>query len=232
MMVNAGIKSDITTFNAISSRTRKLIQARRHSEGSSLRTVVSSPTLPLRGIGLTENKRKNSDVALQSSTVSDTRVDSNKQEEEFSQSGKSSHTSLTSLTDSVESPLNSSQDIVVQEPKDKRYLNGLKAKSTNSSPRKKSVSTDLKNARNRSSSLVILPPAPKRSSAAQQMAKEQPKADVEETDKPMQQGEDRPAPERPSHVPVLTGSDSLTSSNEVCYPLCVYVCVCACVCSW
>ena len=205
MMANVGIKRDITTFNAISSKTRKMIQARRNSEGNTLRTTASSPSLPSRGPSLLEIKKCSDDV-FQSSTISETQVvvDSNKQIEGEREKRSGHH----GLTRSVESSPN------LGNKKDK-HLNGLKTSSTNSSPRKPAT-TDLKNSRNRSSSLVILPPAPKRSAAAQLMAKEPIKVHIEETDKPVQ-GEEHSdsAHSRPNQIPGLSGTDSLTSSNEV-----------------
>ena len=203
MMANAGIKRDITTFNAISSKTRKMIQSRRHSEGNTLRTTASSPSLPSKGSGLLEVKKCSDDV-FQTSSISETQVDSNKQIEGEREERSGHH----SLTRSVESSPN------LGNKKDK-HLNGLKTSSTNTSPQKPATA-DLKNSRNRSSSLVILPPAPKRSAAAQLMAKEPIKVHIDDTDKPVQ-GEDHSdsAHSRPNQIPGLSGTDSLTSSNEV-----------------
>ena len=233
MMASAGIKSDIAKFDAISSRTRKMIQnARRNSEGGSLRTVVSSPTLPLRGlVGVAAGERKKEEMKLlecqsdpqdsEATTSPSTHVDSDRQENSSQSSQTSltkSQTSHTSLTRSTDSSPNLSRN----EAKDNRCLNGLKAKSVNRSPQKP-ITTDpkAKNMRNRSSSLVILPPAPKRSLAAQKMAEEPPKLETdgnsnEETE---QQGKDEleiaAAPTRPNNVPELAASDSLTSSTDV-----------------
>ncbi len=200
MMTSAGIKSDIATFDAISSRTRKMIQqqTRRHSEGNMLRTVSSSPSLASRGVlgSVEKMQQEEREKVIEShssttTTKSETQVDSNRNENDSNQS------SQTCLTSSINSSPNFSRELT----KDKKSIKSIKSTS-----QQKLSSTDLKtkNMKNRSSSLVILPPEPRRSSLAKKMAEEPPKT---ETD-----GEN--VIDRPDHIHSIESSTSSTEVNN------------------
>ena len=254
MMLNAGIRGNVATFDAISSRTRKRIQqARKGSQDTqTLRTVASSPALTppetLHTVGEPDrqkqqlDKKTENDVLLTSQ--SEIQVDSNRNEDEVqTQSGlTTSQTDQTSQ--SSRTRFNSSPNITNKFAKDKKLLKPSKVKSTDNSPQKSSsLESAERNLRNQSSSLVILAPSSERSSAAQKMAAEPPKSETdgrEETDRIEEEAESKrqeeekekdhePEKERPHDVPglVLNGSETAVAEVSTSYSI-IIICVCEC----
>lgn len=239
MMAKAGVKTG--SFNAFTSETRKRIQeARKDSRSHSLRSVESSPLLPLKTIGLPSEEKEKEDpkdshsqlVTSPNAIKSDTHV--SKSETIVTKPDScvtKSETHVTKSETTVDSnridDLNQSNQSSLTSSTNSSHLNDgsytpptKEKKQFKRTPRKNKSTSDLeKNSRNQSSSLVILAPEPRRSTAAMKMAEEPPKQETEETDKPSKQqekgegdGVDAPAPDS---LILRSRNSSMASSTEV-----------------
>lgn len=237
MMAKAGVRGDTASIDSFTYKTRKRIQeARKNSQSSHvLRSVESSPLLPIKTIGSSAKDKEKEDLKsnyMQSSLQSDanatdprvskseTNVESHVSRSQTNEdSNRIEDSNISKLTNSTNySDVNDDTTTVAIPSKEKQQHKRLRT------PRKNKSTTDLeKNSKNHlSSSLVILAPEPRRSTAAMKMAEEPPKQETEETDKPNKQeeGEEK---EDGGLVMARSRNSSMTSSTEVHVYTCIHM---------
>ena len=230
-MSNAGIKTEVVTFTAISSSTRKRLQMMKQTSNDKLiKPLATSPTSSS-SHSVTSSK---SDSQLPQSTKETVKPVRSLDEKKHTDHRESNGMNITNNGLSLSHNIESDRLTVRQEcPSDKSGV-----RSAGNSPLKSQLKdSPNKESQQQTSSLVISAPCSRPSSAAKKMAKKPPKSEtdgdenIEKVDSNFQQkeiqgveevrNEDRQkkSPDRPQDVPGLTWNES-TNSMEVSHCIC------------